>query len=95
MCCVGSTTTYSSRFIVQPSGDLEEFIPVEHEYRTVMVMDTRKVVLGALLLVASTVIMFVSGQFGLGIPLWAASLAVLGLAAGALFLGTADDARPV
>ena len=60
-----------------------------------MATDTRKVVLGPLLLVASSAIILGTGQLGSGVPAWAASLAALGMAAGALFVGTSEDARPV
>jgi heme/copper-type cytochrome/quinol oxidase subunit 3 len=60
-----------------------------------MATDTRKVVLGTLLLVASSAIILATGQLGSGLPGWAAALAALGMAAGALFVGTSEDARPV
>ena len=60
-----------------------------------MATDTRKVVLGTLLLVASSAIILGTGQLGNGLPTWAISIAALGLAAGALFVGTSEDARPV
>ncbi|MFB6073705.1 MAG: hypothetical protein ABEJ89_01685 [Haloarculaceae archaeon] len=60
-----------------------------------MATDTRKVVLGALLLVASSAIIFWTGQLGSGLPALLASVGALGLAAGTLLIGTAGDARPV
>jgi len=60
-----------------------------------MATDTRKVVLGTLLLVTSSAIILATGQLGSGLPGWAAALAALGMAAGALFVGTSEDARPV
>jgi hypothetical protein len=60
-----------------------------------MATDTRKVILGVILLVASSAIILGTGQLGSDFPAWAASLAALGMAAGALFVGTSEDARPV
>jgi len=60
-----------------------------------MATDTRKVILGSILLVVSSVIILGAGQLGSGFPFWAASIAALGMAAGALFLGTSEDARAV
>lgn len=60
-----------------------------------MATDTRKVGLGALLLVASTAIILGTGQLGSGLHPVLGSVAALGLAAGALLVGTSDDARPV
>lgn len=60
-----------------------------------MATDTRKVGVGVLLLVASTVIILGTGQLGSGFHPTLASLAALGLVAGALLVGTSDEARPV
>jgi len=60
-----------------------------------MATDTRKVILGSILLVVSSVIILGTGQLGSGFPVWAASIAALGMAAGALFVGTSEDARAV
>lgn len=60
-----------------------------------MTTDTRKVGLGALLLVASTAIIIGTGQLGNALHPVLGSLAALGLAAGALLVGTSGDARPV
>jgi hypothetical protein len=56
--------------------------------------DRQKVLLGSLLLVAGTIIVF-GGQFASDLPRILGSLAMIGLAAGALLLGTADQGRPV
>ncbi|MFB6309033.1 MAG: hypothetical protein ABEH35_06860 [Haloarculaceae archaeon] len=58
-----------------------------------MATNTRKVILGVLLLVASSAVIF--STTGIGAPAAFGSLAALGLAAGALLVGTAGDARPV
>ncbi|WP_276271232.1 hypothetical protein [Haloarcula litorea] len=58
-----------------------------------MATDTRKVMLGALLLLVSTVLIL--GPLGLPVPTVAAGVAALGLAAGALLVGTSEDGRPV
>ena len=60
-----------------------------------MATDTRKVAIGVLLLVASTVTIIGTGQIGTGLHPVLGSLAALGLAAGALLVGTSEDARPV
>jgi hypothetical protein len=60
-----------------------------------MATDTRKVILGAVLLAVSTVLILGTGAINLGIPIAAAALAALGLAAGALLIGTSEDGRPV
>lgn len=60
-----------------------------------MATDTRKVGVGVLLLVVSSAIILGSGQISSGVPAWAVSVAALGMAAGALFVGTSEDARPV
>ena len=60
-----------------------------------MATDTRKVGLGVLLLVVSTALILGTGQLGSSLPPILGSLAALGLAAGALLVGTSEDARPV
>ncbi|MDS0258004.1 hypothetical protein NDI56_01125 [Haloarcula sp. S1CR25-12] len=64
-----------------------------------MATDKRKVWFGALLLVVSSILIFVSGPFSLGISATAAGIAAgvaaLGMAAGALLVGTSEDGRPV
>ncbi|WP_336338058.1 hypothetical protein [Haloarcula brevis] len=60
-----------------------------------MATDTRKVVLGAVLLAVSTVLILGTGAIDIGIPAAAGTVAALGLAAGALLLGTSEDGRPV
>jgi len=60
-----------------------------------MATNTRKVAIGVLLLVASTAIILGTGQLGASLHPVLGSLAALGLAAGALLVGTSADARPV
>lgn len=60
-----------------------------------MSMDTRKVATGALLLLVSSAILLASGTISSSVPLAAAGAASLGMAAGSLLIGTADDGRPV
>jgi len=60
-----------------------------------MATDTRKVALGVLLLVVSSALILGTGTIDIGIPTVAAALAALGLAAGALLVGTSEDGRPV
>jgi len=60
-----------------------------------MATDTRKVALGALLLVVSSALILGTGQVSLNVPVYAAALAALGLAAGALLVGTSEDGRAV
>jgi len=64
-----------------------------------MATDKRKVYAGAALLVVSSVLILVSGPFDIGLSTTIAGViagvAALGLAAGALLLGTSEDGRPV
>jgi hypothetical protein len=60
-----------------------------------MATDTRKIGIGAFLLLASTAIILGTGQLGSGLHPALGSLAALGLAAGALLVGTSEGARPV
>lgn len=61
-----------------------------------MATDKRKVVLGSVLLVVSTILILGAGPINLGIPAIAAGgIAALGMAAGALLVGTSEDGRPV
>ncbi|WP_226012433.1 hypothetical protein [Halomicrobium salinisoli] len=60
-----------------------------------MATDSRKVMVGSLLLLVSTALIMGTVQLGDALPALAASLATLGLAAGALLVGTSEDARPV
>lgn len=64
-----------------------------------MATDKRKVWGGALLLVVSSVLILASGPFDVGISATVAgalaAVASLGLAAGALLLGTSEDGRAV
>ncbi|WP_123538800.1 hypothetical protein [Halosimplex salinum] len=57
--------------------------------------DTRKVAFGLLLLAVSTVLVFGPGTLGAGVPVVAIAAGTLGLAAGALLVGTSDPGRPV
>ena len=58
--------------------------------------DMRKVAFGVLLLAAGTAVIFgASGAVTTGLPVAIGSLAALGLAAGALLLGTSQPGRPV
>jgi len=59
-----------------------------------MATDTRRVVVGALLLFVSTVLLMGAGPLALT-PGIVGGIAVLGLAAGALAFGTSEDGRPV
>lgn len=60
-----------------------------------MATDMRKVLAGAALLVLSSVLIVGSGQVEFGLPRILASVAALGMAAGALLVGTSEKARPV
>jgi hypothetical protein len=60
-----------------------------------MATDTRKVGLGALLLFVSSVLILGTGQLSLDVPVYAAAVAALGLAAGSLLVGTSEDGRAV
>jgi hypothetical protein len=74
---------------------LGKFIPDDFQVRGDMATDTRKVILGAALLAISTVLILGTGAIDIGIPAAAGALAALGLAAGALLVGTSEDGRPV
>jgi len=60
-----------------------------------MATDRRKVLLGAVLLFASSALIFGTGTVSIGMPALGATAAAFGLAAGALLVGTAGDGRPV
>ena len=60
-----------------------------------MATDRRKVALGAVLLLVSTVLILGTGPINVGIPGVAAGVAALGLAPGALLVGTSEERRPV
>ncbi len=64
-----------------------------------MATDKRKVYAGAALLVVSSVLILASGPFDIGISTTVAGVlagvASLGLAAGALLVGTSEDGRAV
>ena len=57
--------------------------------------DTRKVGLGLLLLLVSTVLIFGPGTVASAAPVVLIALGTLGLAAGALLVGTSRPGRPV
>jgi hypothetical protein len=60
-----------------------------------MATDTRKVGLGVVLLVLSSVLIFAFAYQGLDLPLVVGSVAALGLAAGSLLVGISEGGRPV
>jgi hypothetical protein len=60
-----------------------------------MATDRRKVVAGTVLLLVSTLLILVTGPLNIGVPVAGAGVAALGLAAGALLVGTSEDRRPV
>jgi hypothetical protein len=74
---------------------LEKFIQDDFQVTDDMATDTRKVILGAVLLAISTVLILGTGAIDIGIPAAAGALAALGLAAGSLLVGTSEDGRPV
>jgi len=55
----------------------------------------RKVGLGIALLLISSVLIFAPGPLGIGGPIAIITLGTLGLAAGALLVGTSASERPV
>ena len=76
-----------------------EFILGESIVTGTMATDTRKVALGAVLLFVSTILILVSGPIEVGLQAATAGVvagvASLGMAAGALLVGTSEDGRPV
>jgi hypothetical protein len=58
-------------------------------------MDTTKVALGALLLVASTAALFALSPSDSALPMFVGGVASLTMAAGALLVGTSGEGRPV
>ncbi|MFC7027509.1 hypothetical protein ACFQJ5_07780 [Halomicroarcula sp. GCM10025324] len=60
-----------------------------------MATDKRKVILGGVLLAVSTALILGTGPLGVSVPLVGAAIAALGLAAGALLVGTSEEGRPV
>ncbi|WP_435195798.1 hypothetical protein [Natronomonas sp. EA1] len=56
-----------------------------------MATDTRKVALGVLLLVASTVVILATGTRGSEVPGILAGLGALGMAAGSLLVGMSEE----
>ena len=59
-------------------------------------MDNKqKIIVGSLLLAISTLLIFGAGPLGLPAREVAIGVAALGLAAGALLVGTSEDDRPV
>ncbi|WP_436932635.1 hypothetical protein [Halosimplex halobium] len=57
--------------------------------------DSRKIAFGVVLLAISTVLIFGPGALSVSLPVAAIAAGTLGLAAGALLVGTADPGRPV
>ena len=60
-----------------------------------MATNTTKIGLGVVLLLISSVLILGAGVQGLNLPIIGASIAALGLAAGALLVGTSEGGRPV
>ena len=60
-----------------------------------MATDKRKVIVGGLLLFVSTALILGTGPLDVAVPVFAGAVAALGLAAGALLVGTSEDGRPV
>jgi hypothetical protein len=60
-----------------------------------MATDKRKIAMGAGLLIISTVLILGAGPINIGVPAIAAGMAAIGLAAGALLVGTSEERRPV
>jgi hypothetical protein len=60
-----------------------------------MATNTTKIGIGVVLLLISSALILGTGVQGLNLPVIGASLAALGLAAGALLVGTSEDGRPV
>ena len=60
-----------------------------------MATDRRKVVAGTLLLLVSTLLILMAGPLNIAVPGFGAGVAALGLAAGALLVGTSEQRRPV
>jgi hypothetical protein len=60
-----------------------------------MDQNSTKIGLGVVLLLVSTVLILGTGIQNVSLPTVAGSLAALGLAAGALLVGTAGDGQPV
>jgi hypothetical protein len=58
-------------------------------------MDTQKIAIGALLLLASTVALFAISPQGSTLPMIVGGIASLTMAAGALLVGVSGDGRPV
>lgn len=58
-------------------------------------MNVTKVSLGLFLLAVSSTVVFATGIAGESVPVLAAAVAALGMAAGTLLFGTADEGRPV
>jgi hypothetical protein len=60
-----------------------------------MATNATKIGLGVVLLLISSALILGTGVQGLNLPVVGASIAALGLAAGALLVGTSEDGRPV
>lgn len=56
-----------------------------------MATQTRRVVLGVLLLLTSTVIIMATGTLGAGVPAALGAIAALGLAAGSVLVGLSEE----
>jgi uncharacterized YccA/Bax inhibitor family protein len=57
--------------------------------------DTTKVGLGLVLLAVSTILIFGPGTVSVSLPVALITVGTLGLAAGALLVGTSESGRPV
>jgi len=57
--------------------------------------DSRKIGLGLVLLAVSTILIFGPGTVGTALPAALLAIGALGLAAGALLVGTSEPGRPV
>lgn len=60
-----------------------------------MATDSTKIGLGAVLLLISSVLIIATGLEQIHVPILAASVSTLGLAAGSLLVGTSEGGRPV
>lgn len=60
-----------------------------------MDMDVKRVAVGVILLLVSSVVIMAAGNPGTAVPLGLTAVAALGLAAGSLLVGTSGSGRPV
>lgn len=81
--------------MVPLSSSLGGFIPEKYIVDPRMVQNKHKIMLGAVLLLVSSVLILGVGVQGIGLPTVAGSLAALGLAAGSLLIGTSEGGQPV